>query len=68
MFSHLKTKTHTGLVSSVLILFFSLSTAIIKKLLYETKKRKKSNNKVHYLGKNKLDYIEKIFSQSVSDY
>ena len=51
--SHLKTKKHTGLVSSILTLFFSLSTGIIKKLLYETKKRKKKHNKILYLGKNK---------------
>ena len=40
--SHLKIKKHTSLVSSILILFFSLSTVIIKKLLYETKKERKN--------------------------
>ena len=53
-FSYLKTKKNTGLVSYVLVLFFSLSTAIVKKLLYETQKRKKKHNKILYLGKNKL--------------
>ena len=37
IFSHLKTKKHPGLISSVFILFFSLITAVIRKLLYETK-------------------------------
>ena len=39
IFSHLKLKKYTGLVSSIFILFFSLSTVIIKELLYKTKKR-----------------------------
>ena len=36
IFSHLKIKKHTG------FLVFSLTTAVIKKLLYETKKERKS--------------------------
>ena len=67
IFSPLKTKKRTGLVSSVLILLFSLSTGIIKKLLYETKKRKKRHNKALYLGKNKLDCIEMLISQAIID-
>ena len=42
IFSHLKIKKHIRIISSVLVLFFSLSTAVIKKLLYETKKEKKN--------------------------
>ena len=53
------------MISSVFILFFSLTTAIIKKLLYESKKRKKKHNKVVYLGKNKLDCIEMLISQPI---
>ena len=67
IFSHSKIKKHTSLISSVLILLFSLTTVIIKKLLYETKKRKKNHNKVLYLGKNKLDCIEMLISQSIID-
>ena len=41
--SHLNfIEKHTGLITSTFVLIFSLSTAIIKKLLYETKKRKKN--------------------------
>ena len=66
-FSHLKIKKHIGIISSVFILFFSLTIAIIKKLLYETKERKKKHNKVLYLGKSKLDCIELLISQIVID-
>ena len=41
IFSHIKTKKHTGLVSTVLILFFSLSTAIIKNTISNKKEEKK---------------------------
>ena len=47
--------------------FFLLTTSVIKKLLYETKKRKKKHNKVLYLNKNKLDYIELVISQAIID-
>ena len=67
IFSHLKLKKHAGLISSVLILGFSLTTAVIKKLLYETKKKKKKHNKILYLGKNKLDCIEMLISQAIID-
>ena len=48
IFSRLKIKKHTGLISSVFTLSISLITAIIKKL-YETKKRKKKHNKVYIM-------------------
>ena len=67
IFSHLKIKKHTGLISSVLILICSLSTGIIKKLLYETKKRSKKHNKILYLSKNKLDCIEMLISKAIID-
>ena len=50
-FSHLKIKKHAGLVSSVLILVFSLTTAVIKKLLYETKKRRTGITRLFILVK-----------------
>ena len=67
IFSHLKIKKHTGLISLGLNLIFSLSTGIIKKSLYETKKRKKQHNKVLCLGKNKIDCIEMLISQAIID-
>ena len=67
IFSHLKIKKHTGLISSVLILVFSLTAAVIKKLLYETKKRKKKHNKIVILGKNKLECVEMLIIQAILD-
>ena len=40
---------------------------MIKKLLYETKKRKKKHNKILYLAKNKLDCIQMLIIQSIMD-
>ena len=65
IFSHIKTKKHTGLTSSAFPLFFCLSIGIIKKLLYETKQKKK-HNKFFYLENNKLDCIEMLISQSIT--
>ena len=48
-------------------MFFLLTTSVIKKLLYETKKRKKKHDKVLYLGKIKLDCIELLISQAIID-
>ena len=67
VFSHVKKRKHAGLILSVFSLFFCLRAGIIKKLLYEKKKRKKKHNKLHYLGKNKLDCIEMLISQSIID-
>ena len=44
-----------------------LSIEIIKKLLYETRKRKKKHNKIFYLGKNNADSAEMLISQSIID-
>ena len=65
IFSHIKDKKYTGIISSVVSLFFCLSVGIIKKLLYETKKRKKKHNKILYLGKS--DCVEMLLSQSITD-
>ena len=46
---------------------FFLSVGIIKKLVYETKKRIKKHNKLLYLGKNKLDGIEMLIIQAIAD-
>ena len=67
IFSHVKKRKHAGLIISVFSLFFCFSAGIIKKLLYETKKRKKKHNKLLYLRKNKLDCIEMLISQAITD-
>ena len=43
------------------------SIGIIRKLLHETKKRKKKHNKIFYLDKDKSDCIEMSMSQSIID-
>ena len=63
IFSHVKKK----LISSVVSLISCLSIGIIKKLLYETKKRKKRHNKLLYLCKDQLDCIEMLIRQSITN-
>ena len=67
IFSHLKIKKHLGIISYVLVFVFFTKYSIIKKLLYETKKRKKKHDKVLCLDKNKLDCIELLISQAIID-
>ena len=63
IFSHVKEKEYKRLISSIFSVISCLSTGIIKKLLYETKKRKKKHNKLLYLCNDKLDCIEMLISQ-----
>ena len=62
-----KEKEYTGLISSLFSLISCLSIEIIRKLLYETKKRKKKHNKLLYLCKDKLDCIEMLIGQVITD-
>ena len=47
-----------GVISASLILVFSLTTGIIKKLLKETREKKKKHSKTIMLAKSKLNSIE----------
>ena len=47
-----------GVISASLTLLFSLTTGIIRKLLKETKKKKKKHSQVTMLPKSKLNSIE----------
>ena len=68
IFAHVQTKKRlSGLITSVFSLVFCLSSGIIKKLLYETKTRKKKQSILFYLTKNKLDCVETLVSKSVMD-
>ena len=67
IFSHIKDKKISGLVTSTFSFISCLSIGIIKKLLYETKKRKKKDNKIFYLGKNKAYSVEMLISQAIID-
>ena len=48
-------------------LIFSLTTAIIKKLLSVTRNKKKKHNKILMLAKSKLNSIETLISQALID-
>ena len=56
-----------GVISTSLTLVFSLTTGIIKKLLKETRKKKKKHSKIIMLAKSKLNIIESLMSQSLID-
>ena len=67
IFAHVRgRKQLLGLISSIFSLLFCLSFGVVKKLQQETKTRK-SNNKLLYLAKNKLDCVEMLVSKSVMD-
>ena len=55
-----------GIISSSFTLVFSLTTGIIKKLLKETRKRRK-NSKIIMLAKIKLNSIETLMYQALID-
>ena len=57
----------TGVISASLTLVFSLTTRIIKKLLKETRKKKKKHCKIIMLAKSKLNSIETLMSQALID-
>ena len=68
IFARVKTKKRLlGLITSVSSLVFCLGSGVIKKVLYETKIRKKNHNNVLYLAKNKLDCVEMLVSQAIID-
>ena len=55
------------LASACFTLLFSLATAIIKKVYEITRNKKKKNNKIVMLTKSKLNSIETIISQALTD-
>ena len=56
-----------GIASASLTLIFSLTTGIIKKLLSITRNKKKKHDKILMLAKSKLDSIETLVSQALTD-
>ena len=68
VFPHVKEeKRLLGLITFVFSLLFFSSSGVVKKLQQETKARKKKHNKLLYLAKNKLDFVEILVSKSVMD-
>ena len=56
-----------GIASVNFTLIFSLTTGIIKKLLKVTRKKKKKQNKIVMLANSKLNSIETLMSQALTD-
>ena len=56
-----------GIISSSFTMVFSLTIRIIKKLLKETRKKKKKYSKIIMLAKSKLNSIETLMSQALID-
>ena len=56
-----------GIASASLTLFFSLTTGIVNKLLNITRNKKKKHDKNFMLAKSKLNSIETLMSQALSD-
>ena len=55
------------LICASLTLVFCLTSGIIKKLLKETRKKKKKHSKIIMLAKSKLNSIESLMSQALID-
>ena len=56
-----------GVISASLILVFSLTTGLIKELLKETREKTKKHSKIIMLAKSKLNSIESLMSQALTD-
>ena len=56
-----------GIASASLTLIFSLTTGIIKELLSITKNKKEKHDKIFILAKSKLDSIETLVFQALTD-
>ena len=56
-----------GTANASLSLCFSLTTEIVKKLLYITRKKKKKHNEILILAKSKLNSIETLAPQALID-
>ena len=59
--------TPAGITGASLNLVFTLGTGISKSLFNLTKKRKKKNNKIIVLAKNKLNTIDTLLSSALND-
>ena len=56
-----------GIASASFTLIFSLTIGIVKKLLNTTRNKKKKHDKILMLAKSKLNSIETLISQALTD-
>ena len=57
-----------GIAGASLTLIFTLTTCAVKKLLNITRKNKKKHNKIIALARSKLNLIETLISQALTDF
>ena len=57
-----------GITGASLTLIFTVTTAVVKKILNITRKKKKKHNKIITLARNKLNIIETLISQALIDF
>ena len=57
-----------GIAGTSLTLMFTVTTVIVKKLLNITRKKKKKHNKIIALARSKLNIIETLISQALTDF
>ena len=57
-----------GIAGASLTLIFTVTTGVIKTLLNITRKKKKKHNKIIALARSKLNIIENLISQALTDF
>ena len=57
-----------GIAGASLTLIFTVTTGVVKKLLNVTRKKKKKHNKIIALARSKLNMIETLISQALTDF
>ena len=57
-----------GIAGASLTVIFTVTTSVVKKFLNITRKKKKKHNKIITLARNKLNIIETLISQALTDF
>ena len=57
-----------GIAGASLTVIFIVTTGIVEKLLNNTRKKKKKHNKIIALARSKLNIIETLISQALTDF
>ena len=57
-----------GIAGASLTLIFTVTTGVVKTLLRITRKKKKKHNKIIALARSKLNIIENLISQALTDF
>ena len=57
-----------GIAGASLTLIFTITTGVVKTLLNITRKKKKKHNKIIVLARSKLNIIENLISQALTDF